>query len=312
MSAMRTDRRGFALVSVLWVMVGVSALGLVANLAARDAVAAARNRADLDVAAWAAEECVERARAAISTALHGTGAEPPGATVWGRMDREVAASPLLAGAPCAVEMRAAGAALDVNAAAEETLHRLLVLIGTAPAAADSLVDALADWRDADDVPRPLGAERDDYAAAGLPLPRNGPIADLRELRRVRGWDRVPGIDTLLSAEPGPAPLSHAPVAVVAALPGLGPEAAARLAEMRTRDARIAELAAFVGALSPSARDEAMRRFPELAGAVSTEPVAWLLRAAGSAGHPPAVHVVEVRLVRAGERAAIVRRKSWIE
>jgi general secretion pathway protein K len=305
-------RRGFALVSVLWVLVGVSTLALAANLAARESVDAARNRADLARAAWSAEECLERARAAVHEALARAGAEPPGATVWGRMDREVADSPLLSDAPCAVELRAAGAALDLNAAPDETLHRLLAAIGVPPARADSLVDALADWRDPDDVPRPRGMERAGYAAAGLPAPRDGPLADVRELVRVRGWDAVPGIDTLLGVEPGRVPLSHAPLAVVAALPGLGPEAAARVEEMRMRGAPIAGVAAFVGGLSPSGRDEAMRRFAELVGAVVTEPEAWLLRAAASVGEPPVTRVVEVRLVRAAERAAIVRRRTWSE
>lgn len=312
MTAPRGCRRGFALVSVLWVMVGISALGLAANLAARESVASARNRADLAVAAWSAEACLERARAAIHATLLEAGPEPPGATVWGRMDREVAASPLLAGTPCAVELRAAGAALDLNAASDETLHRLLVAVGVAPARADSLVDALADWRDADDRPRPRGMERAGYEAAGLPPPRDGPLADPRELLRVRGWDAVPGADTLLGVEPGRVPLSHAPPAVVASLPGLGAEAGARVEEIRLRGARIADLAGFVGGLSPTGRDEAMRRFPELVGAATTEPEAWLLRAAAAVGEPPVTRVVEVRLVRAAERAAIVRRRTWSE
>jgi type II secretory pathway component PulK len=311
-SGPRAGREGFALVSVLWVLVGVSALALAANLAAREAVDGARNRADLAVAAWAAEDCLERARAAISRALREAGHEGPGATVWGRMDAVVAASPLLAGAPCGVELRAAGAALDVNAAADETVHRVLTAAGVPPARADSLVDALADWRDADDVPRSSGAERAHYAALGLGGPRNAPLADVRELRRVRGWDAVPGVDTLFSTEPGRVPLTHAPSAVLAALPGLGPEAAARVVEMRERGVRISDLAVLTGSLSPSARDEAMRRYPELVGAVALEPEAWIVRAAGAAGEPPAVRVVEVRLVRGADRAAVVRRRTWSE
>ncbi|MBW3571952.1 MAG: general secretion pathway protein GspK [Gemmatimonadetes bacterium] len=151
------ERGGFALVSVLWILVGLAALGLAANLAARQAVAAARNRADLAASAWRAEACVERARAAIHDALWEARHEPPGATVWGRLDGVVAGSPGLAGMACALQMRAAGAALDVNAAPDETLRRLFVALGRSPAGADSLADALADWRDEDDAPRPAGA-----------------------------------------------------------------------------------------------------------------------------------------------------------
>ncbi|HEY0014673.1 MAG TPA: hypothetical protein VGC13_00080 [Longimicrobium sp.] len=302
---------GFALISVLWILVGLSALGLAANLAAREAVASARNRADLSVAAWRAEACLERARAAITDALIAARNEP-GAAVWGRMDRAVAESPALAGMDCTVHLRAAGAALDVNAADDETLRRLFVALGRSAAGADSLADALADWRDADDAARPFGAEAEWYRARHLPLPRNGPFADAREVPRVRGMDALPGIDTILSAEPGRVPLTHAGAAVLASLPGLGPEAAARMGEMRLRGDRVADLAAFVGSLSPTAREQALRRFPELVGAVVTEPEAWIVTARGAVGVPPAISVLEVRLVRAGDRAAIVRRRTWTE
>lgn len=310
--SLTTDRRGFALLSVLWIIVGVSALALAANLAAREGVAAARNRADLARAAWQAEDCLARTRAAIGDALLAHRDEGPGGTVWARMDREIGDSPLLRGTGCDVEMRAAGAALDVNAAGDETLRRLLVAVGRSPAQADSLAEALADWRDEDDTARPLGAEEVWYGAAQMRRPRNGPLADVRELRQVRGWAAVPGIDTLLSAEPGRVSLSHAPPAVAASLPGLGAEAAARLAEMRLRGDRVTDLAAFVGTLSPGARDEALRRFPELAGAAVLEPEAWIVTARGAVGAPPAVSVVEVRLVRGSDRAAVVRRRTWTE
>ena len=129
---------------------------------------------------------------------------------------------------------------------------------------------------------------------------------------MRGFAALPGIDTLLSAEPGRVPLTHGSPAVLAALPGLGPEAAARLMEMRLRGERVAELPAFAGTLSATGREQAMRRFTELAGAVVTEPEAWILTGRGAVGSPPAVSVVELRLVRAGDRAAVARRRTWTE
>ena len=49
-----------------------------------------------------------------------------------------------------------------------------------------LAAAIIDWRDADELPRPDGAESLYYRRAHLPLPRNGPIETLGELTRVRG------------------------------------------------------------------------------------------------------------------------------
>ncbi len=46
--------------------------------------------------------------------------------------------------------------------------------------------------------------------------------------------------------------------------------------------------------------------------MSIEPEAWIVRAWAPTGEPPLTQVVEVKLVRAAERAAVVRRRTWIE
>jgi general secretion pathway protein K len=67
----------------------------------------------------------------------------------------------------------------------DAVPRLLVLLGLDP----GLADALADWTDADDAPRPRGAEREWYLAQTPPLvPRNAPFASVGELALVRGID----------------------------------------------------------------------------------------------------------------------------
>jgi general secretion pathway protein K len=54
---------------------------------------------------------------------------------------------------------------------------------------DHLLDALADWTDGDDSPRPAGAERDWYLGRTPPyLPPNGPLGSVGELVGVRGFD----------------------------------------------------------------------------------------------------------------------------
>src|SRR2546422_3224596 len=67
----------------------------------------------------------------------------------------------------------------------DAVPRLLALLGLDP----GLADALADWTDADDVPRPRGAERDWYLSQTPPrVPRNAPFASVGELALVRGID----------------------------------------------------------------------------------------------------------------------------
>lgn len=72
--------------------------------------------------------------------------------------------------------------LDLGTAADDALPRLLDALSLDRA----LADAIADWTDADDRPRPSGAERAAYRAG--PLPPNGPLASVGELALVRGID----------------------------------------------------------------------------------------------------------------------------
>jgi general secretion pathway protein K len=304
------SERGFALFGVLWVMVGVSALALVAALAAREAVQAARNRSNLIAARWQAEECLARGRAVVAEALAQARAEGPSGATWDQLDRRLAASPLVGS--CELRMRPVGSGIDVNTVDDEVLGQLLRGIGVPEASTDSMVAALLDWRDPDDEPRPLGLEASGYRALHRAVPRDAPFADVREIALVRGFERLGGLDTLFAVEPGPIPLNHAPLVVLAALPGFSPEAIAQIAALRSRGERIGDLFAVQVNLSSGARQELMDRYAELALATTASPVAWVMTARAASGSPPVAAVLEARLVRAGDRAALVRRRSWIE
>lgn len=305
--------QGFALLAVLWVMVGVAALGLMVSLAGREAVASARNRMDLTRAAWRAEACIERTRAVIDGILTGLDERGLGGrgAEWNTLNRAVLASPWITSAGCDVTLRASGSRIDINAADEEVLQRLFAALRTPPARADSLAHALLDWRDADDVPRPYGAERAWYQMRERHLPRNGPFADIREISRVRGFETPVGLDSLLGVEPSRIALDHAPLMVLASLPGFTAETVARIAERRMRGVPIRDLLALSGELSPGTRESLLARHPDLARLTTTEPDAWIVTSRARVGTPPVTAMIEVRLVRAGSRAAIVRRRSWV-
>jgi type II secretory pathway component PulK len=53
---------------------------------------------------------------------------------------------------------------------------------------DVIVDSIADWLDADDFPRPSGAEKSYYLDASSYLPANRLIDSIEELRVIRGID----------------------------------------------------------------------------------------------------------------------------
>ena len=303
-----TGRSGFALLAVLWVIVGVAAMALAGSLAARTAIATAQNRVDHTRAAWRAEGCLEIARATIETGL-ATGARS--AAAWNAVDSVLADSRDVRGADCDLTARAAGAALDVNAASADQLRALFRAAGARAGQADSLTDAVLDWRDPDDIARPNGAEAAWYTARDQLRPRNAAIADVAEFGRIRGMSEVSGIDTILGVEPGRVPLARAPLAVIASLPGFGDEAVARVGEMRLRGAPPGELLAFAASLSREARAALLARYPELVALVATEPDAWIVTSRATDGPRHIITAtIEARLVRAGTRAAIVRRRTW--
>ncbi len=311
------SRRGFVLLAVLWVMVGVSALGFVLALVARRAAGTAHNRRAATAAEWLAEDCTNRAQAAIGDALAHRGADSTTSAnfvreSWAALDTAVKLSALLREAPCAVALRPAGTTIDLNTADDSLLVRLFVALGNSPAVADSLADAILDWRDADDVTRPSGAEAQWYVAHERRAPRNGAFADVRELARVRGFERRAGLDSGLGVEPFRIALDRAPLVVIAALPGFTNEAVARVAEHRASGAPTVDLLALSAELSPAGRTSLLADYPDLVRLTTTEPDAWMLTARGTSGAPPVTVAIELELVRAGDRAAIVRRRTWTQ
>src|SRR5258708_10560960 len=126
---MRRSRRsrGFALITVLWVVVSATIVLLRSTLAGRDAFSTARNRALLARAAWHAEGCLETARALIDVDLRDHSTRMPLVNRWVLLDQRLGpkVDSLRATTDlwndCALSMQAAGARVDVNTATAEQL-----------------------------------------------------------------------------------------------------------------------------------------------------------------------------------------------
>jgi general secretion pathway protein K len=301
---MRRARAGFALLAVLWVTVSVATLALAVSLAARSAIATAANRTEITRATWRAEGCAEEARATMADIV--TAAPQTG---WDELDTRVRVAGHTSVA-CTVALAPAGNRLNVNLADGASLTALFARLGISPARRDSLVAALLDWRDSDDDPRPFGAEQAWYAKQHRLTPRNGPLSDVGELVRVRGFEAIGGLDSVLGIEPGRIALNHAPLSVLAALPGFGDEALNRVQEMRFRNEPVSDLLAFAGRLSPDARDVFLSQYSDLVRLTTIEPDAWILQAQASSGTPRLTVTIELRLVRSGGRIAIARVREW--
>ena len=83
--------------------------------------------------------------------------------------------------------------LPLNAAERPSLSRLLQNLGVPAQEADAWIDVLLDYQDTDTLKRLNGAEAQEYAALGLPPPRNDWLISVRELNRMPGWKDRPTV-----------------------------------------------------------------------------------------------------------------------
>lgn len=175
---MNRGMRGVALVLVLWLIVLLTAMVGAFALAARvehgqEAVLRGSVRGQMV------------ARAGMEYALWRLRGEP--ATRWRPDGRAYAWA--FDGVPVEVRIVDEGGKVDLNAAPPALLAGLVRALGAEPSRAQAIAAAIVDWRDADSLQAPNGAEDADYAAAGLPYgAKDAPFESLGELRLVLGMD----------------------------------------------------------------------------------------------------------------------------
>jgi general secretion pathway protein K len=106
-----------------------------------------------------------------------------------------------------LSLQDAAGLINLDQLSPEARLRLMAALGVPAERRPALLDRLGDDMDPDDLKRMLGAEALDYAAAGLPPPRNRPLTRPVEALGVLGWrEAVPrqawaGMRDQLSADP---------------------------------------------------------------------------------------------------------------
>ncbi len=127
--------------------------------------------------------------------------------------------------------------IDINTADDNLLKPLFLSVGATLEQAQSLSDAIQDWRDPDDLVHPNGAEEKEYKAAGLSYkPKNGPFDTISEVQQVLGMDYeiYRKIEPALTIYSGRANISaaYAPFEVLRALPGMTDDLARQVLAQR--------------------------------------------------------------------------------
>lgn len=316
-------RRGFALLAVLWIIAGATIAGMALARETRSRVRAAVNRSEALRHEWVAEGCLARAIAALRHMQQGRvglrgHVEPVPAD---SLPLLLASDPRIRDCGGTITLEPVGTAIGIGAAPSDVLRRALEAQPIARPERDSLLDAVLDWRDADDLPRPSGCERDCYRRLGRVPPRDAPIVDLRELTLVLGFDRwdsaLPArtpLAQLFTSEPGRIAIGWAPAHVLAALPGLGRRGADELVARRRQGATFSgELADVARLLSSTARDSFTLHFEALSRLATATPDGWRLSASapGDEGAGPQAAepvVITARIVLTGSGMVVQSRR----
>lgn len=284
----RPDRRGFALVAVLWVLVLGSALALEVHAGVRaDQRAAANARAEAR-ARWAARGALARAEDALRHRLASQSAAgaPPGTDT-------LLAPPLRYRLDdVAVEARVidARSRIQLNLAGVDALREVFAAAGIPAERAREMAAAIVRWRLANAPPfAPAAADSAATAQAEvLALPPRGAFGAVEGLRMVPGiggeeYARVAPYLTV--ASDGRINLNTAPLPVLRALPGMGPDAAEAVVRRR-RAAPFLSAYEVAEALPRHARGRLQDQMAAFLAAVAFAPAqAEMVAEAAPAGSP---------------------------
>jgi general secretion pathway protein K len=141
------------------------------------------------------------------------------------------------GAHVSVEITDESGKIDLNTADPIMLTSLFISVGVDLNRAQALADAIADWRDPDDVPREQGAEVNEYHAAGYSYgPRNAPFQTVSEVQQVFGMDydlyqKIEPAVTIYSSS-GTPNAAYAPLEALRALPNMTDDLAQQIIALR--------------------------------------------------------------------------------
>lgn len=190
-------QRGIALLSVLWVGVAIGALASAVVDLSRGDLDLARSQLVRAQAELAADSAARTAIYALANRADSAIASDGSVVAW-----------RLPGAEVRLQVTSEHGRIDVNRAPPDLFAALLQEAGADAEEAERLATATADFTDDDDFLTPGGAERPEYASAGLPGPKDAPLEHAGELLGVLGmpaglYRRVADAVTVHSGRPRP-------------------------------------------------------------------------------------------------------------
>ena len=174
------NQRGFALVLVLWVLTLLALMaGSFAKTMRRDSSVSLALKNNAQISALS-ESVLSWTAAKI---LASTPEQPwlVDGTIYQILRQD--------GSQIRIKAVSEAGKIDINVAPQPLLKAVISTVTTDLWAEQKLLNSILDWRDADDDPRPHGAEQKQYQEAGLNYqPSNAAFQSLDELRLVLGME----------------------------------------------------------------------------------------------------------------------------
>jgi general secretion pathway protein K len=248
----RRQRRGFALLAAIWLVVAIATVALQFALDARERRLLGINTAERGRGRAAAIGALNASQAALEAAIRqgpGTGnarvALMRGSDPWLDADSIFSGLMMVDSIPVEVRTLDLGTQLNINSMAEQQLRTFFSFALRDFATADRISQAILDWRDADSIPRSNGAERDDYLRDGLlALPTNQTFREVSDLLSVRGmtpeiYARVSPYLTTRGS--GVINVNSADTVVLRAIPGMTDQILVNILAQRGAGRRISSL-----------------------------------------------------------------------
>ena len=274
----RTERHGFALMAALWLVVLVGVTGYELSVHSRIRRLAVANSLEATQAHAAAEAGVETVRAALeyrlahplanrNQRLADAAIDPFGDLSFVRADTIA-----LGDERVVARVFDTGARLQLNRASEDDVRRLLIALPLDASVADHLAQRILDWRDADDLRRSRGVEREDYLRDGArALPRNADFERVQAIRDVAGvtdeiYSRIEPFLTVRGT--GRINLAAAPPVVLRSLPAFSDEVTSAVLRARQAGRPLRSLDELALRVSSGARAALLDATPELSSRVS--------------------------------------------
>ncbi len=226
---MRRGQSGIAFIVVIWVLLLLAVLLAGFSVIARTEALQARHLAESTRARYMAEVGISRSVWELRN--------PDPLTRWAGDGRAYEFE--FEGSKISVGIQDESGKIDINAVDGQFLQRFLEASGVEVQAAQQIADAVLDWRDADDLTQPMGAEDSDYEREDYPYgAADTGFQTVGELQQVMGMDyelfRKLEPDLTIWGGMSMPSAGSASLAVLLSFPGMTPEVAQQLIAMRSQ------------------------------------------------------------------------------